>query len=49
MALQETALANKERIVEKRQLAASPVFRKAFVAYVRERGGSAKPVLPGLS
>jgi len=27
---------------------ASPLLRKAFVAYVRERGGSQKPVLRGI-
>ena len=45
----DAALANGERIVEKRQRAASPIFRKAFVAYVRERGGASKPVLSGVS
>lgn len=45
----DAALANGERIVGKRQRAASPIFRKAFVAYVRERGGASKPVLSGVS
>jgi hypothetical protein len=45
----DVALASGERIVDKRLRAASPVLRKAFVAYVRERGGATRPVLPGIS
>jgi hypothetical protein len=35
--------------MERLQRAASPLLRRAFVAYVRERGGRERPVLRGVS
>jgi hypothetical protein len=43
------ALAPRLPMLERFQRLASPLLRRAFVAYVRERGGKEKPVLAGVS
>jgi hypothetical protein len=45
----DEALARRLPILERFQRLASPLLRRAFVAYVRERGGKEKPVLAGVS
>jgi hypothetical protein len=43
------ALACGDSNVDRLKLKASPLLQKAFIAYVRERGGRDKPVLRGVS
>jgi hypothetical protein len=42
------ALACGDSIVERLKEEASPLLKKAFVGYVRQRGGSDKPVTYGI-
>ena len=43
------ALANGAPLIERLQQQASPLLKRAFEAYVRERGGREAPVLRGIS